>query len=97
MNSFIITYDVLDDEAMNVQKPRNQVYVDLIEAIKRYAAWGRVTESCWIVVTDFSAVAVRDQLLSLMRSMDRLFVIQSAHVAAWNNVRCSSNWLKENV
>ena len=83
MNSFVITYDVLDDEVMNTQKSRSQVYADLIEAIKGYAAWGRVT--------------VRDHLLSLMRPMDRLFVIQSAHVAAWNNVMCSSNWLKENI
>ena len=97
MNSFVITYDVLDDEVMNTQKSRSQVYADLIEAIKGYAAWGRVTESCWTVVTDVSAVTVRDHLLSLMRPMDRLFVIQSAHVAAWNNVMCSSNWLKENI
>ncbi len=97
MNSYLITYDVLDDEGMNAQKSVNQVYADLIEAIKGYSVWGHVTDSCWIVVTDVSAVALRDRLLSLMRPKDRLFVIQSAHVAAWNNARCSNDWLKENV
>lgn len=91
MNSFIIVYDI--------QKTGDYsgVYRSLYEAIKSYGIWAHITESCWAIKTDFSVVVVRDNLLRLMRKIDRLMVVQTAHVAAWSNTMCNNDWLKENI
>ena len=91
MNSFIITYDVAKTGDYS------NVYAALYEAIKSYGTWAHITESCWAIKTDLSVVAVRDNLLRLMRQGDRLMVVQTAHVAAWNNTICNNDWLKENI
>ena len=91
MNSFVISYDIVADSTSG------EVYTRLYEAIKAYGTWAHITDSCWAIKTDFSAVNVRDALLKLMRSYDRLFVVQTAHIAAWNNTMCKNDWLKENI
>ena len=91
MNSFIIVYDIENTGDYSC------VYSSLYEAIKSYGIWAHITESCWAIKTDFSAVAVRDNLLRLMRQTDRLMVVQTAHVAAWSNAMCNNDWIKENI
>ena len=91
MNSLVISYDIIKDGS------ETAVYSALYEAIRAYGIWARITDSCWAVKTEQSAVVVRDALLRLVRPTDRLFVVQTAHIAAWNNVMCRNEWLRENI
>ena len=86
-NCYIINYDL--------RKQRN--YDALYTAIKSYGTWAKVLESCWAIVTTQSATQVRDYLAQHMDSDDGLFVVKTAGVAAWRNVNCSDQWLKDNV
>ena len=72
-------------------------YETLYEAIKSYGTWGHITESTWAVVTTKTAIQVRDHLSSVMDQDDRLFVVKSGVEAAWKNVMCKNEWLKENL
>ena len=91
MNSLVISYDITKDGN------EDSVYSNLYDAIKAYGIWAHITDSCWAIKTDRSAVEVRDALLRLMRKIDRLFVVQTAHIAAWNNTMCRNDWLQENI
>ena len=91
MNSLVISYDIVADSTSA------EVYARLYEAIKAYGTWAHITESCWAIKTDHSAVDVRNNLSRIIRSTDRLFVVQTAHIAAWNNTLCRNDWLKENI
>ena len=96
-NTFIISYDVNQSAALTNQKSSEKVYEDSYAEIKSYGTWAHITESCWAVVSVDSAAAVRDRLLMCMRDCDRLMVVQSAHVAAWNNPMCENEWLHNNL
>ena len=87
MACYIISYDLR----------KNRDYNSLHKAIKSYSKWARITESTWAVVTNKSAVEIRDHLISVMDGDDRLFVVKSGVEAAWRNSRCGSEWLKENL
>lgn len=88
MTCYIVSYDL-------VQPGRN--YDPLYEAIKSYSRWAHVHESVWAVVTNSSAVQIRDHLSRHLDANDRLFVVKSGVEAAWRGVLCSNNWLKENL
>lgn len=64
MATFIITYDL--------RKVRD--YSSLYNAIKSYGTWARITESSWAIVTNQTAVQVRDFLL---KSMDGVNIWQA--------------------
>ena len=87
MACYIISYDLRKDRD----------YESLYEAIKSYGTWAHITESTWAVVTSQTAVQVRDYLLSHMDQDDGLFVVKSGIEAAWKNVICRSQWLKDNL
>ena len=96
-NTYIISYDINQSESAASQKSPGKVYEDLYAEIKSYGTWAHITDSCWAVVSADSATAVRDKLQTCMRHCDRLMVVQSAHVAAWKNVMCNSEWLQNNL
>ena len=87
-NSKIITYDLCSPG-------RN--YDDLYEKIKSYGTWAHICESTWIISTTDSCSDIRDNLKSVIDSNDRLCVAALTGGAAWSNVLCKSNWLKENL
>ena len=87
-NSKIITYDLCSPG-------RN--YDALYEKIKSYGTWAHICESTWIISTTDSCSDIRDNLKSVIDSNDRLFVAALTGGAAWSNVLCKSNWLKENL
>lgn len=87
MACYIISYDL--------RKNRN--YEPLYEAIRSYPNSAKITESTWAIVTSNSAVQVRDRLMRIIDSDDRLFVVKSGVEAAWINVICDNSWLKENL
>lgn len=88
MKCYIISYDLL-------QPGRN--YDALYEAIKKHSKWARINESVWAVVTNKTAVQIRDNLGQYLDSNDRIFVVKSGVEAAWRNSRCKNEWLKENL
>lgn len=91
MNSLVISYEVSNDCG------KDRVRQALDAAIREYGIWAHITDSCWAIKTERSVVEVRDALRRLMREVDRLFIVQTAHIAAWNNTMCRNDWLKENI
>jgi hypothetical protein len=87
MASYIISYDLVNQRD----------YKALYDSIKSLGQWARVVESTWVVVSEKSCTEVRDELLNHIDHDDRVFVIQSSGIAAWRNVRCSNEWLKNNL
>lgn len=88
MNSLIITYDL---------RAPGRNYDKLYEAIKAYGTWAHITESTWFIKTSSTCSEVRDNLLTHMDSNDRLFVGKLSGAAAWQNVLCSNDFLKQNL
>lgn len=88
-NCYIITYDL--------KKRGTQDYTPVYEAIKWYGTWAHINDSTWAVVTDENASQIRDKLVLLMEEDDSLFVLKSGKEAAWKNVVCKSEWLKNNL
>ncbi len=86
---YVIAYDLRDGDPDD--------YETLIELIKEFGVWARITESTWAVVSDLKATEIRDLLFAKMRSKDRLFVVKSGVEAAWRNTRCKNEWLKKHL
>ena len=95
MNTFIVSYDI--NEGQNVPRSAQEARTALISAIREFGTWAKITESCWAIASDMTATQIRDRLLSQIREVDRLMVVQSAHVAAWHNTFCRNDWLMENI
>ena len=93
MACYIITYDLLKKKDEN----RSDDYKKLADEIKAYKTWAKITESCWAIVSEDSTTSVRDRIKLLLKKGDRLFVAKSSGIAAWSNVICSSEWLKERL
>lgn len=92
MKSVLITYDLRGTSETSTD------YERLIKHIKDdYSNWAKVELSTWIIRTDQTIKAVRDNLQSYMDSDDRLFVAELTGVAAWQNVMCSNDWLQKHL
>lgn len=87
MPCYIISYDLRADRD----------YDELYEAIKSYGTWAHILESTWGVVTNKTATEIRDHLQKHMDADDGLFVVKSAGEAAWRNVLCEDQWLKDKL
>ncbi len=85
MSCYIISYDL----------NKNKDYGSLYSAIKSYGNWAHINESVWAVVTDKTAVAIRDHLLETIDNDDQIFVVKSGTDAAWRKTICNSDWLKK--
>ena len=89
MSCYIISYDLKDASDSD--------YETLIDAIKGHGAWAHVTESTWAVLSEDNQKQIRDRLGKLLPDGSRLFVIKSGTAAAWKNVLCRNQWLKDNL
>lgn len=87
-NSKIITYDLCAP---------GKNYDALYEKIKAYGVWARICESVWFVKTPDSVVTVHNNLSAAIDKNDRLFVAELTGAAAWRNVLCDSDYLKNNL
>lgn len=87
MACYIISYDLR----------RDRDYEALYKAIKSYDTWGHILESTWAIVTEKSATEIREYLRKFTDSDDGLFVVKSGSEAAWVNVICKNQWLKNNL
>ena len=87
-SSKIITYDLCNS---------GKNYDELYKYIKSCSEWAHITESTWFITTDKSCVTVRDEILHIIDSDDRVFVAELIGEAAWYNVMCDSDYLKEHI
>ena len=85
--TYIISYDLADGGN----------YDALFDHIKSYGTWAHITESLWAIVSSKKASEIRDDVKSYLTKGSRLIVVKSANIAAWDNVLCTSDWLKKNI
>jgi hypothetical protein len=83
--SKIITYD-LDSPG--------QDYSKLIDAIKSYSDWAKISESCWVISSADSCVTIRDNLKNYIDTNDKLFVATLNGEAAWSGSISSTDDVK---
>ena len=95
MNSYLIAYDV--DTTIDTPKSSSQVYSDIKEKLESYLIHGQLTESCRLILSDTTHVAIRDAFKGIMRPSDRLLVVKSANVAAWQNLKSDNKWIRDNI
>jgi hypothetical protein len=76
---------------------RETDYAALFNALKIYPKWTCVCESAWIVITGDTCAVIKDSLKKYLHKDDRLFVADLGRLAAWYNLKCDSQWLKENL
>ena len=89
MRAYIISYDLLTP---------GKNYEDLLKKIKSYPMWARLGGSAYIVITENTAVEIRDNLKPFLDSNDKLFVGTLIAPAAWTGLSDEvSKWIIENV
>lgn len=92
MAIYIIGYDL--------HPVRGETYDELIEAIKNLGSWWHCLDSTWIVISNLTAVQIRDKLWAHMKADDQLLVVTytKGALVAWNgfNKDCS-DWLRNNL
>lgn len=91
MVTFIVGYDLTHKDGHD--------YSNLIDALKTsFSNWWHHLDSTWVIVTNKTAVQVRDCLLPHMHQDDKLFVVQSAGTASWSGFdQKGSVWPKSNI
>ncbi len=89
MTTYIVTFEVSDASKQNQLK----------EKLKQYSGYCPIHDNCWAVISDQSAVQIRDFLNKDISESDRIFVIRSGIEAAWTNPYNTKNseWLKEKL
>jgi len=85
MKLYQISYDL--------RKQRD--YPSLYERIKAYGTWCHALESSWIIVTDETAVQVRDNLRTALDKDDGVLVTRLQGEVAWAGLSLEiTQWLK---
>lgn len=70
----------------------------IIQYLRSFPKFGRITDNAYaIVAANESATDIRNNVNQLKEAGDKIFVIKSGVVAAWNNADASSEWLKANL
>ncbi|MDE8754065.1 hypothetical protein PZA22_06030 [Pectobacterium polaris] len=83
---------------INYDLRKQRDYSSLIERIQSYGNWCHPLESTWIIVTDQTAVQVRDNLKAVMDADDGLLVTRLQGEAAWYGLSNEiSQWLKDHL
>lgn len=85
---FIVSYDLCQP---------GRKYDELYAVLKSFHNWGRLTESTWAVVSQSTAVEIRDLLMRYIDDNDRLIVIKGGKSAAWNRMLAKNQWLIDNL
>jgi hypothetical protein len=91
MATILIGYDVHPAEG--------RAHDELVRSIQTLGVWWHHLETIWIVKSNQTPAAIRDQLRSRVGDDDQLLVIDiSGDTAEWFGVNdAGSNWLKNNV
>ena len=81
MKSFIVSYDL----KQSTYDDRAKDYERLYQKLESYFNYARITESTWIVLGNHQCISIRDDLLSILRPYDRVFVCALNREGAWHN------------
>ena len=89
MTTYIVTFEVTNPSKKKALK----------EKFQKYSGYCAIHDNCWAVISDQSAVQIRDSLNKDLSESDRIFVIRSGVEAAWTNPYSTNNseWLKERL
>lgn len=89
MSVYMVGYDL--------NKP-TQNYKYLIDALKAYGTWWHHLDSTWIIETDQTASAIRDNLAQYLDSNDELLVAAISAPGAWKGFNDKgSSWLLDHL
>lgn len=69
----------------------------LDNALRQYPSWARIMPNTWAVLSDDTAITIRENLLQYLVNGDRILVIKSGIESAWSNSMATNEWLKENL
>jgi len=91
MTIYVIGYDL--------HPKKGETYDELISAIKEFGTWWHCLDSTWLIVSDLSAIQIRDMLWQHMKADDQLLVVAYApRNSAWcgfaDNCR---TWLEQHM
>lgn len=75
--------------------PSGASHYPMIRAIKKYP-WVKLTDTSYAISTDFTPVAVFNQLRSLMESASNLYVLTSRKPFAGYGPQSVNDWLQQN-
>jgi hypothetical protein len=91
MATYVVGYDL--------HPSKGETYDELFKAIKNVGSnWWHHLDSTWVVVSEKSAVEIRDELKSHMLADDQLMVVCSSGAGAWFGFNENgSSWLKTNL
>ena len=89
MTCYIATFEVANDQDKEA----------LTERLKGYGIYCPINANCWAFLSEQNAVQIRDNLMSVIKTTDKIFVIKSGVEAAWRNAYGDQNseWLKEKL
>ena len=91
MAAYLIGYDLHNSK-------ETDEYAKLEEAIKDFGTWWHHLDSTWVIVTELTAVQVRDKLKVHIKNGDELLVTKASREAAWAGFSDKgSTWLKEHL
>ena len=86
---YIVSYDLIEP---------GQKYEELIELIKQDGKWARLGGSAYLVVSDATAVELRERYKEALNGNDKLYVGRVSTPAAWYGMPESvSKWIKEEL
>jgi hypothetical protein len=94
MATYIISYD------LNTEGPgysaANKKLTDRIKEL--FPTFWHNLDSTWIVVTELTAVQIRDDLKRYIDKNDELLVVKSGGEGAWIGIKkTGSDWLKKHL
>jgi len=88
MSAYIVTYDL---------HKQGQNYDCIIGKLKAYPTHWHMQQSVWVVVTNQTAVQIRDNLKTCLDSNDKLFVGKLS-AGAWYGYSANVNeWLVKHI
>lgn len=87
--TYIISYDL--------KNANSDSYEKITEYIKSHGTWAHINESLWAIKTEKSAILIRDEFTDIVPNGSSVFIIKSGVEAAWFNVLCRNEWLKDNL
>jgi hypothetical protein len=89
MPTYIVSYDL---------RVPHQDYDKLIQYLKSRSHWWHYLGSTWVIVTDLTAVELRNGIKQHTDADDKVLIVKSAGGGAWSGFPVkASEWLKKNV
>jgi hypothetical protein len=89
MNAQLIVYNLKSEEYSSV----------IINQIKAYSDWAKITDNCWIVITEKSSGSVRDDLRYVINGNGNILVINVTG-QGWGTYaipKSVTDWMKNKI